>query len=95
MSFHRDCRAIGGESESRKRVEQNPADLDARYGLASCLAADRKYQEALDEFLAIVAKDKTYNDEAARKAMLVLFTVVGERSDLANEYRRKLASVLF
>jgi putative thioredoxin len=95
MSFNRDCRLSGGEAECRKRLEQNPKDLDARYGLASCLAGARKYEEALDEFLEIVAKDKNYKDEAARKAMVALFSVVGERSDLANQYRRKLASVLF
>ncbi|HZS45510.1 MAG TPA: co-chaperone YbbN [Blastocatellia bacterium] len=95
MSFHRDCRAAGGEDACRRKVEANPNDLDARFGLASCLAAARKYEEALNEFLAIVAKDKTYQDEAARKAMIALFSVIGERSDLANEYRRKLASVLY
>jgi putative thioredoxin len=95
MSFHRDCRLAGGETECRKLVEQNPADLDARYGLASCLAANRNYEAALDEFLEIVSRNKTYKDEAARKAMIALFSVIGERSDLANQYRRKLASVLY
>jgi len=95
MSFNRDCRMAGGEDTCRQKVSENPNDLDARYGLASCLAAARKYEEALSEFLSIVSKDKTYKDEAARKAMLVLFSVIGERSDLANEYRRKLASTLY
>ena len=56
---------------------------------------DALIQEALNEFLEIVSRNKTYKDEAARKAMVALFSVVGERSDLANQYRRKLASVLY
>jgi putative thioredoxin len=68
LAFQKECRAAGGEAACRQRLTEDPNDLDARYGLASCLAAAGRYQEALEEFLAIVAKDKSYRDEAARKA---------------------------
>lgn len=95
LAFQRECRAAGGEETCRQRLAKNPDDLDARYGLACCLAAAGRYQEALDEFLAIVAKNKYYRDEAARKAMLTIFSLVGERSELAEEYRTKLAWTLY
>lgn len=95
LAFHRECRAAGGEEVCRQRLSGNPNDLDARFGLAACLAAAGKYADALEEFLAIVAKDKHYRDEAARKAMLTIFSLVGERSELAEEYRKRLAWTLY
>ena len=94
LQFLTESRNAGGETNCRKRLESNPDDIDARYGLGACLAARGEYREALDEFLAVVTKDKRYRDEAARKAMLVVFGILGVRSELSDEYRRKLSMVL-
>jgi len=45
--------------------------------------------------LALVELDKHYDDDAARRAMLAIFSLVGDRSDLAEEFRSKLARVLY
>jgi putative thioredoxin len=95
LGFYQECENAGGEKISREKVQNDPTDLNARWGLASCLAASGKYREALEEFLSIVAKDKRYRDEAARKAMLAIFSMVGERSELADEYRTRLARTLY
>jgi putative thioredoxin len=95
LEFHDQCREAGGEAACRKKLAANPKDLEARLGLASCLASDGKYPEALEEFLAIVAKDKRFRDEVARKSMLAIFSLVGDRSDLADEYRQRLARTLY
>jgi len=95
LAFHDQCQEAGGEAACRQRLAANPKDLEARTGLASCLASEGKYPEALEEFLAIVAKDKRFRDEAARKSMLAIFSLVGERSDLAEEYRKRLARTLY
>lgn len=95
LAFHNQCQEAGGESACRQKLAANPKDLEARLGLASCLASEGKYPEALEEFLAIVAKDKRFRDEVARKSMLAIFSLVGERSDLAEEYRQRLARTLY
>jgi putative thioredoxin len=95
LEFHDQCQEAGGEAACRKKLAANPKDLEARLGLASCLASDGKYPEALEEFLAIVAKDKRFRDEAARKSMLAIFSLVGDRSELADEYRQRLARTLY
>jgi putative thioredoxin len=95
LAFHNQCLEAGGESACRQKLAANPKDLEARLGLASCLASEGKYPEALEEFLAIVAKDKRFRDEVARKSMLAIFSLVGERSDLAEEYRQRLARTLY
>jgi putative thioredoxin len=95
VAFDDECRRAGGEASCRRKIEQEPEDLEAHFGLASCLASQGKYQEALEEFLAIIAKDKQFRDEAPRKSMLAIFSLVGERSELAESYRKRLARTLY
>ena len=85
----------GGEDALRKLIATNPSNIDARLALASCLTVKQEYHRALQELLALVAQDKHYDNDAARKAMLAIFSLVGERSDLADEFRSKLAQVLY
>jgi len=89
------CNAKGGKEVCARRAEQNPDDLDARYDLACCLAAEGAYQDALEELLGILGKDKGYRDGAAKDAMVCIFSVVGQRSKLADTYRDRLTSLLY
>jgi putative thioredoxin len=83
------------EAELRAKITANPEEIASRYALASLLATEERYREALDEFLEIVRRDRSYNQDGARKAMLALFSVIGEEHDLVRTYRQKLANVLF
>lgn len=95
IGFQADCEEAGGQASLRKILESTPQDLDARMALASCLVAAGQYREALEEFLAVVARDKHYREDSARKAMLAVFSLIGERSDLAEEFRGRLARTLY
>ena len=95
IGFQADCEAAGGQASLRETLEKNPQDLAARMALASCLAAAGQHREALEEFLAVVARDKHYRKDSARKAMLAVFSLIGERSDLAEEFRGRLARTLY
>lgn len=67
----------------------------ATYREACNLAVAGDYQNALAQFLQCVTQDKTWNDEAARKAMMTLFGVLGPKHALTWEYRAKLNTQLF
>ncbi len=95
MEFVEACRQHGGLAACRQRVESAPEDLDARYALGCCLAAEEDYEEALKAFLGVLSRDRDYSDQAARQAVLDVFDLVGPRSELARRYRRKLAAVLY
>jgi len=95
VEFRRRCREVGGRKGCEKRLQQNGEDLDARYDLACCLADEGCYQEALDEFLKVLGADKHYGDGAAKEAMVRVFAIVGQRSSLADEYRTRLARILY
>jgi len=83
------------EPDLRATITADPNDIPSRYALASLLATEERYSEALDEFLEIVRRDRAYQDDAARKAMLALFDVIGGDQELTRTYRQKLANVLF
>ena len=95
IEFAEVCRQRGGREACEQRLAGDPEDLDARYALACCLAAEGEYERALEEFLSIVSRDKGYRDQAAKNAMVRIFALVGLRSELADAYRRKLAAVLY
>ena len=67
--------------------------MDSRLQLANLLIAQGRYSEGMDALLAMIERDKTWNDEAARKAMLAAFNLLGT-DPLVAQYRRKLASAL-
>lgn len=83
------------EAELRAKITADPADIVSRYALASLLAGEERYDDALAEFLEIVRRDRKYNDDGARKAMLALFSVLGEEHEITRAYRQKLANALF
>jgi putative thioredoxin len=87
-----------GDAETapfEQRLAANPDDHEARFELAKALAGQGKFERAADELLAIIAKDLTWNDEAARKQLLTVFEAAGPGSDVAKAGRRKLSSILF
>jgi putative thioredoxin len=78
-----------------QRIAANPNDHEARFELAKAFAARGKMGEAADQLLEIVARDRAWNDEAARKQLLTVFDAVGPSSDVARSGRRRLSSILF
>lgn len=79
------------------RIAANAGDLDARLKLAHTLALAKDYRPALEQLLDIVRRDRIWQDEAARKSMLDLFTLLGNDplfNDLVREFRIALGRTL-
>jgi putative thioredoxin len=85
--------SAGDESSLRARIAGNSDDHDARLQLANLLVASGRFAEGMDELLAIVQRDRAWNDDAARKTLLSVFSMLGA-DPLVAQYRRKLASAL-
>jgi putative thioredoxin len=77
------------------QVEKDPADHQARYDLAVVLAAAGQKGEALDHLLTIVRRNRTWNEEAARKQLVQLFEVWGPKDEFTIDGRKRLSSILF
>jgi len=83
------------EADLQAKLQTDPNDTASRYALASLLATKQHYIDALEQFLEVVRRDRKYDDDGARKAMLAIFTILGEEQQIVKDYRRKLANILF
>jgi len=81
--------------ELRRRLEQNPNDHQARFDLAMALYGSGRRDQAIEELLEIVRRDRRWNDEAARKQLVKLFEALGPPDPLTVSGRRRLSSLLF
>jgi putative thioredoxin len=70
-------------------------DVAAQWAAAAHAARSHNWQAALDHLLAIVGRDRTWNNGAARRAMLAVFALLGDNDTLVPRYRQRLAGVLF
>jgi putative thioredoxin len=82
-------------AELARRLAADPADHQARFDLAVALAARGKKAEALDHLLELVRRDRTWNEEAARKQLVQLFDAWGPKDESTLDGRRRLSSILF
>jgi len=86
----------GGETaDLDRRLAADPDDHEARFELAKALAGQGDMAGAADQLLTIIARDREWNDQAARKQLLTVFEAVGYSSEVAKQGRRKLSSILF
>jgi putative thioredoxin len=79
----------------QSKVEANPDDLDARYELAGARMAAGDRDAAADQLLAIIERERDWNDNAARKRLLQLIEAQGLEDDWARTQRRRLSALLF
>ena len=54
-----------------------------------------RMDEAMKLVLESIAADKGFREGLGRRAMLLLFAVVGEESEACDPYRRRLATLLY
>ncbi len=82
-------------AELQQTVARNPDDHQARYDLALALNAENKRVEAADQLLTLMKRDRTWNDDAARKKLLEFFEAWGFKDPATIRGRRQLSSLLF
>ncbi|HEY8615376.1 co-chaperone YbbN [Phenylobacterium sp.] len=90
--------AAEGDSETaplEQRLASDPDDHEARLELAKALAGKGQMEAAVDHLLAIIEKDREWNDQAARKQLLTIFEAAGHSSEIAKNGRRRLSAILF
>ena len=85
----------GASAELEAKVAADPNDHQARFDLAEAQSAAGDFKGAVDNLLAIIQADREWNDQAARKQLLVVFEAAGATSEVARDGRRRLSSILF
>jgi len=87
--------AAGDLAVLQAKVEADPADLQARFDLALGLDAKGARENAIDQLLEIVRRDRKWNEDAARKQLVILFDAMGPTDPRTISARRRLSSLLF
>lgn len=87
--------AAGATADLRRAVAANADDHQARFDLALAYFGSGEEEAAVAELLEIFKRDRSWNDEAARKQLLKLFEAMGNGNPITIQGRRKLSALLF
>lgn len=85
----------GGVTEARRALDAAPNDLTLKLKLAEAYGADSRFEEACELCLEIVRADRGGVGTQAKEVMVGLLGVMGTKSKLASDYRRKLATAFY
>ncbi len=82
------------EMQLESAIQQDPQDWNACYQLAAVLATRGMPEPAMARLLDIVVNDRSFNDDAGRKGLIMAFDMYESNQQLVAKYRRKLAVML-
>jgi putative thioredoxin len=89
------AKTLGPLADLEQKVAANPLDHQARFDLALALNGAGRRIEALEHLLAIVKRDRKWNEDGARKQLVQLFDAWGPTDEATVEGRKRLSSILF
>ena len=93
--FARAAQEAPDAAELERRLAEDPADLEARYRLGARKVLAEDYEGAMEEFLETMRRDRSFQDDLGRRSLLAVFEILGDRGELVNRYRRRMASLLY
>ena len=76
-------------------IAKTPDDFAARIEYAVILNGSNQRIEAIDQLIYVIRKDRSWNDDAARRQLVSFFEAWGPKDEATLAGRRKLSSVLF
>lgn len=82
-------------SAEEARLKANADDHEARFAIAQARMAAGDRDAAADELLEIVARDREWNEGAARARLLQILEAAGLEDPWARAQRRRLSALLF
>lgn len=80
---------------AKARVLANPQDLEAHFALAGSAWLSGRPEQAIDELLEIIRRDRGFRDDGARRALLGLFERLGHDHPAVGPALTRLGNVLF
>ncbi|EUC00116.1 thioredoxin [Rhizobium sp. CF080] len=90
-----EARKLGDPVALERQLEADPEDHDARLKLAKILNVQGERDKAAEHLLTIMRKDRTFDDDGARRQLLAFFEVWGPKDPATIAARRRLSSILF
>ncbi|WP_206110019.1 thioredoxin [Peteryoungia ipomoeae] len=90
-----EARKLGDPVALEHTLSLNPDDHAARLKLAKIRNVEGRRDEAADHLLLLMKRDRSFEDDGARKQLLQFFEVWGPKDPATIAARRKLSSILF
>ena len=75
-------------------VDARPGDSEDRYRLGCAYVMEDKYEQAADTFMHLLQHDRQFRDDAGRKALLALFSLLDESDERIADWRRRMLAAL-
>ena len=75
-------------------LADNPDNLRARHQLGTRFLLHGDSAQALEQFLEVMRRDRTFDDDLGRRTLIQAFAVI-EDPDLVSATRKKMAAMLF
>lgn len=95
IEVQQDAQPAGDEAPLRKKIEADPENAKLRYDLGAILTQKGQYSEALEILLSAAERDKQLGKNEVRELMVKIFQIIGVRSEMADDYRGRLQSMLY
>jgi putative thioredoxin len=95
LALAEEAGTLDDPAELNRRLEADENDHEARVDLATSLFLRGQVEPSIEHLLAIVRKDRDWNDSAARKRLVRFFEALGPSHPATVSGRRKLSAVLF
>ena len=90
-----EARKLGDPDALEQVLLENPDDHAARIKLAKIRNVEGHRAAAADHLLTVMKRDRTFDDDGARRELLQFFEVWGPMDPATLAARRKLSSILF
>ena len=96
----------GAEAAFDSKISVNKRDFETRFAKARWLMAAQRWTDALDELLEILMRDKSWNEDAARKTYIAVLDImeplklkvadghIAPDDPTVASYRRRFSSVI-
>ncbi|WP_257294831.1 tetratricopeptide repeat protein [Endozoicomonas sp. YOMI1] len=94
LSFYEMVADAPARNALEARLADNENDHEARYQLAIRLVIADQNEEALENLLTIVRRDREFREDGARLLMLQVFDQLGQGNPIAKRYRGKLFGLM-
>ena len=107
IDFVATCAIPAGDTATfDRKIAANKRDFSARFDRARVLLAAQRWSDAMDELLEILMRDKSWNDELARKTYVAILEIIEPpKAKVADgqippqdptvaSYRRRLSSIV-
>lgn len=91
------ARAVSGApsaSALEAGLRANPGDSQARYQLGARLVLAGDLEAGMEQLLELLRRDRKFGDDAARRALLTAFDMLGPEEELVSRYRSRMFTAL-